>query len=145
MDVNSLMPKGATYSGLLVFLSINCPSFYENALFCSSEEEIESIKRCGFVHKEGLYAIFDGHSGREAAEYLQSHLFDNILSEPDYQANPKRAIKRARCKVTDNEILDGVVAEFIILGSDGLRKVRKIKGLLCLTSANCYLGGCISE
>lgn len=29
----------------------------------------------------GLYAIFDGHSGREVAEYLQSHLFDNILKE----------------------------------------------------------------
>lgn len=32
-------------------------------------------------HNLGLYAIFDGHSGREVAEYLQSHLFDNILSE----------------------------------------------------------------
>lgn len=29
----------------------------------------------------GLYAIFDGHSGRDVAEYLQSRLFDNILSE----------------------------------------------------------------
>lgn len=29
----------------------------------------------------GLYAIFDGHSGREVAEYWQSHLFDNILNE----------------------------------------------------------------
>ncbi|KAK6804065.1 hypothetical protein RDI58_001849 [Solanum bulbocastanum] len=32
-------------------------------------------------HDLGLYAIFDGHSGRKVAEYLQSHLFDNILSE----------------------------------------------------------------
>lgn len=29
----------------------------------------------------GLYAIFDGHSGRQVAEYLQDHLFDNILNE----------------------------------------------------------------
>lgn len=29
----------------------------------------------------GLYAIFDGHSGHEVAKYLQSHLFENILSE----------------------------------------------------------------
>lgn len=27
------------------------------------------------------YAIFDGHSGRKVAEYLQSNLFDRILSE----------------------------------------------------------------
>ncbi|KAJ9140885.1 hypothetical protein P3X46_031477 [Hevea brasiliensis] len=54
-------------------------------------------------HHLGLYAIFDSHSGRHVAKYLQSHLFDNILSE-----NPKRAIKKAY-KVTDNEILDNIV------------------------------------
>lgn len=29
----------------------------------------------------GLYAIFDGHAGHDVAKYLQSHLFENILSE----------------------------------------------------------------
>ena len=33
------------------------------------------------AHELGLYAIFDGHSGRDVAEYLQGHLFNNILSE----------------------------------------------------------------
>lgn len=32
-------------------------------------------------HNLGLYAIFDGHSGRDVADYLQNHLFDNILSQ----------------------------------------------------------------
>lgn len=32
----------------------------------------------------GLYAIFDGHSGRDVAEYLQNHLFDNILNQVRY-------------------------------------------------------------
>ncbi|XP_031287236.1 probable protein phosphatase 2C 28 [Pistacia vera] len=59
-------------------------------------------------HELGLYAIFDGHSGRYVAEYLQSHLFDNILSQPDFWTSPKKAIKRAY-KATDDEILNKVV------------------------------------
>nr|GMD31348.1 probable protein phosphatase 2C 28 isoform X1 [Ipomoea batatas]GMD36281.1 probable protein phosphatase 2C 28 isoform X1 [Ipomoea batatas] len=56
----------------------------------------------------GLYAIFDGHSGRKVAEYLHTHLFDNILKEPDFWENPVSALKRAY-KETDNEILKNVV------------------------------------
>ncbi|CAI0545598.1 unnamed protein product [Linum tenue] len=56
----------------------------------------------------GLYAIFDGHSGRNVAKYLQAHLFDNILNEPDFWRNPKSAIRRAY-KTTDQEILEHVV------------------------------------
>ncbi|CAF2122741.1 unnamed protein product [Brassica rapa subsp. narinosa] len=51
-------------------------------------------------HKLGLYAIFDGHSGRNVADYLQNHLFYNILSQ--------KAIKRAY-KLTDDYILSSVV------------------------------------
>ncbi|XP_050225777.2 probable protein phosphatase 2C 28 [Mercurialis annua] len=59
-------------------------------------------------HDLGLYAIFDGHSGRDVAKYLQSKLFDNILSESEFWNNPKSAIRKAY-KITDEEILDGVV------------------------------------
>ncbi|OVA12980.1 Protein phosphatase 2C (PP2C)-like domain [Macleaya cordata] len=56
----------------------------------------------------GLYAIFDGHSGRDVAKYLQKHLFDNILNEPDFWTDTKGAIKRAY-KTTDDEVLDSIV------------------------------------
>ncbi|KAF1876429.1 hypothetical protein Lal_00029777, partial [Lupinus albus] len=55
----------------------------------------------------GLYAIFDGHSGHDVAKYLQSHLFENIVNEPDFWENPVHAIKRA-CKATDDEILENI-------------------------------------
>lgn len=29
----------------------------------------------------GLFAIFDGHLGHDVADYLQCHLFENILNE----------------------------------------------------------------
>ena len=32
-------------------------------------------------HELGLFAIFDGHLGHEIPDYLQSHLFVNILKE----------------------------------------------------------------
>ncbi|BFG42410.1 hypothetical protein CerSpe_286840 [Prunus speciosa] len=33
--------------------------------------------------EEGLFAIFDGYDGHEIPAYLQSHLFNNIITEPD--------------------------------------------------------------
>ncbi|CAL5213762.1 unnamed protein product [Lathyrus oleraceus] len=55
----------------------------------------------------GLYAIFDGHAGRDVAKYLQNHLFENILNEPDLWENPVHAVKKA-CKATDDEILENI-------------------------------------
>ncbi|KAK6154823.1 hypothetical protein DH2020_009071 [Rehmannia glutinosa] len=59
-------------------------------------------------HELGLYAIFDGHSGREVAQYLQNNLFDNILNEPDFWTSPEAAVKRA-FEATDTDILENVV------------------------------------
>ncbi|XP_028785784.1 probable protein phosphatase 2C 39 [Neltuma alba] len=55
----------------------------------------------------GLYAIFDGHAGRAVAKYLQGHLFERILSEPDFWKNPVRVLKRS-CKAMDEEILEKI-------------------------------------
>ncbi|KAK2355257.1 protein-serine/threonine phosphatase [Trifolium repens] len=53
----------------------------------------------------GLYAIFDGHSGHNVADYLRSHLFDNILKEPDFWTEPAESVKRAYSE-TDSTILE---------------------------------------
>jgi hypothetical protein len=32
----------------------------------------------------GLFGVFDGHGGSRAAEYLQDHLFENLLKHPKF-------------------------------------------------------------
>ncbi|XXG68431.1 hypothetical protein AAC387_Pa06g1518 [Persea americana] len=44
----------------------------------------------------------------DVADYLQAHLFDNILNEPDFWTDPESAIKNSY-RETDNEILEEVV------------------------------------
>lgn len=53
----------------------------------------------------GLFAIFDGHLSHVIPDYLRSHLFDNILKEPDFWTQPKNAMRRAYC-LTDTTILE---------------------------------------
>ncbi|PON34841.1 Protein phosphatase [Parasponia andersonii] len=53
----------------------------------------------------GLFAIFDGHLGHDVANYLQNHLFENILKEPGIWTDTERAIKSAYSR-TDDEILE---------------------------------------
>ncbi|XP_060187382.1 probable protein phosphatase 2C 39 isoform X1 [Lycium barbarum] len=53
----------------------------------------------------GLFAIFDGHLSHEIPDYLRSHLFNTILNEPNFWAEPASAIKRAY-RITDTTILD---------------------------------------
>ncbi|WJZ96985.1 hypothetical protein VitviT2T_015622 [Vitis vinifera] len=60
------------------------------------EDYIVAEKRQINGNELGLYAIFDGHSGKQVAEYLHSHLFDNILQKRVYE-------------VKDDEILESVV------------------------------------
>ncbi|KAI9178143.1 hypothetical protein LWI28_023218 [Acer negundo] len=56
-------------------------------------------------HELGLFAIFDGHLGHDVANYLQTHLFDNILKEHDFWTETESAIRRAY-RTTDAEILE---------------------------------------
>ncbi|MED6155302.1 hypothetical protein PIB30_003901 [Stylosanthes scabra] len=53
----------------------------------------------------GLFAIFDGHAGHNVPNYLRSHLFENILKEPDFWKDPENAVRRAY-SVTDSSILE---------------------------------------
>lgn len=52
----------------------------------------------------GLFAIYDGHMGHTVSLYLQHHLFDNILKQPEFWTNPKKAIAEAYAR-TDKAII----------------------------------------
>lgn len=41
---------------------------------------VSQFKKVG-EQELGLFAIFDGHLGHDVPDYLQAHLFDNILKE----------------------------------------------------------------
>ncbi|KMT02412.1 hypothetical protein BVRB_9g205230 [Beta vulgaris subsp. vulgaris] len=69
----------------------------------------------------GLFAIFDGHMGHDVANYLQLHLFENILKDPGFWTEPENAIRRAYDK-TDGEILEKVP----VLGKGGSTAVTAI-------------------
>jgi len=53
----------------------------------------------------GLFAIFDGHLGHAVPDYLQGHLFDSILKEPDFLTDTEGAVRKAY-KLTDCKILE---------------------------------------
>ncbi|GMH11075.1 hypothetical protein Nepgr_012916 [Nepenthes gracilis] len=74
-----------------------------------------------YGHELGLFAIFDGHMGHDVANYLQSHLFDNIIKEQDFWTDTEHAIRRAYRK-TDTEILN----KTIVLGRGGSTAVTAI-------------------
>ncbi|KAL0926739.1 hypothetical protein M5K25_002985 [Dendrobium thyrsiflorum] len=53
----------------------------------------------------GLFAIFDGHLGHDVPDYLQSHLFDTILKQPNFLTDTDGAIRKAY-EFTDSMILN---------------------------------------
>ncbi|KAK9930519.1 hypothetical protein M0R45_027556 [Rubus argutus] len=55
-------------------------------------------------HELGLFAIYDGHLGDTVPQYLQKHLFSNILKEEEFWVDPNRSISKAYER-TDQAIL----------------------------------------
>ncbi|CAM6070187.1 unnamed protein product [Sphagnum tenellum] len=52
----------------------------------------------------GLFGVFDGHGGSRAAEYLQNHLFENLLKHPKFLDDTKSVITEVYLK-TDQDFL----------------------------------------
>jgi len=73
----------------------------------SSDEDIE--KECekkseleGFETKVSFFIVCDGHGGIEAAEFVNSHLFNKIISFPCFGTDPSAAILQAFAEVEED-------------------------------------------
>lgn len=52
----------------------------------------------------GLFGVFDGHGGSQAAEYVRKNLFDNLLKHPQFITDTRSAIVETY-EQTDSEFL----------------------------------------
>eukprot|EP00245_Coleochaete_scutata_P002585 TRINITY_DN13493_c0_g1_i1.p1 TRINITY_DN13493_c0_g1~~TRINITY_DN13493_c0_g1_i1.p1 ORF type:complete len:344 (-),score=69.42 TRINITY_DN13493_c0_g1_i1:841-1872(-) len=66
---------------------------------------VAEFRPCADGTEVGLFSIFDGHAGHQVAEYLQSHLFNNILSHSLFDDNVPKAILEAYL-ATDKDVLE---------------------------------------
>jgi protein phosphatase 1L len=70
-----------------------------------SMEDFHSTKIDTIEGKEvGLFGVFDGHGGSRAAEYLQKHLFENLLKHPKFLDDTKSVITEVYLE-TDKDFL----------------------------------------
>ena len=71
-----------------------------------------------------FYAVYDGHAGKDAADFAASHVHEHILASPAYPADPVRAITEAFNK-TDRVFLDKGKTEVNNKGVYGWEKAPK--------------------
>jgi len=55
--------------------------------------------------KVAYFCVCDGHGGIRAAEYVKTHLFNNIIKHPQFKRDPEGAI-RAGFAITENNYSD---------------------------------------
>ncbi|XP_028079089.1 uncharacterized protein LOC114280877 isoform X1 [Camellia sinensis] len=79
-------------------------------------------------HELGLFAIFDGHLSHDIPDYLRSHLFVNILNEPDFWTETEDAVRRAY-RTTDTSILDKSVESTAICRIIALERCLQSKAI----------------
>ncbi|XP_037466515.1 probable protein phosphatase 2C 56 [Triticum dicoccoides] len=69
-----------------------------------------------------LFAVFDGHAGPLAAEYLKEYLLDNLIKHPQFLRNPKLALTTTFLK-TDADFLESVTTPYREDGSTALAAI----------------------
>lgn len=72
----------------------NQRQYMEDRIFCQDLTATAAFMGC---KRAGFFAVYDGHAGHEAAEYLENHLLSYVLnaSAEDLRSKPLDALKTA--------------------------------------------------
>jgi len=99
------------------------------------EDEHLSLDGFGGVTEQGFFAIYDGHGGRGAVEYVAKNLHKHLVEQLSQQSSVKEALKQSFL-ITDKGISDssiqfsGTTAVVLLIRKDQ-------EGRRVLYSANC--------
>ena len=71
-----------------------------------------------------FFGLFDGHGGRAVADYLAQNLYQNILQDGNFKADPVAAI-RDGCLATDQKLKNISGLKYITVGSTAVMALIK--------------------
>jgi len=102
----------------------------KNARFRRTMEDAHVvIDQYGDIDTQGFFAIYDGHGGRAAVEFVAAHLHQNLLEELKKTDNVEEAFKNAYL-ITDQQIDENKIqfsgtttATALIRVENGVRKL----------------------
>lgn len=87
--------------------------------------------------KLALLAVFDGHAGRECAEYACEFLVENLISQPAFKEHNLEVALREAFLQTDAEFRAWAMENDNISGSTGLVVLFRNKDLYVANSGDC--------
>jgi protein phosphatase 1G len=80
--------------------------------------EDAAIARCDLTPDVSLFAVFDGHGGKEVAYFAEKHFAEELLKNKNFSAlNFELALKETFLKIDE-----------LILTPAGQREINSIKG-----------------
>jgi len=81
------------------------------------EEYPDVFNRSHLGNKISYYGVYDGHGGKEAADYTQKYLHENIMSDPSFVEGDVASAMRNGFFKTDKDILETSIQEGWVSGT----------------------------
>jgi len=90
----------------------------------STSDQLTDGKKEHKIHENhAFFAIYDGHGGTAAADYVQAHLHKAIATRPNFSQDPENAIREGMKEVEDEftqmvlkQNMDGLTGTTVLIG-----------------------------